>query len=211
MDQEEFLGSLAKQKLTILEFQQIMTSFGENSVASELESVLNELDTINTQHLRSLAALKAMPPPEAGSQEATEELFQQALENIPDKEESDSDDDEENATQSNNDSALGDRSFILSQVDYIPVDPITKNKICDPARNSVCNHVYEHDIIMDYLKQFYRKRLKKKVKCPYIGCSNKNVKAEHIIRDPELKKKFVAMMNTEEVNPNDSVISILEG
>lgn len=70
------------------------------------------------------------------------------------------------------------------------VDPITKGTIKNPVRNRICNHIYDKDSITEAIRISENKR----VRCPTVGCSNKNsVKVTDLVEDRELKRKFMAM------------------
>ncbi|XP_055716649.1 E3 SUMO-protein ligase NSE2-like [Phlebotomus papatasi] len=46
-------------------------------------------------------------------------------------------------------------------------DPFTKKPIVNPVRHKVCNHVYDKDSLANIIK------LNARVRCPYVGCTNK--------------------------------------
>lgn len=83
-----------------------------------------------------------------------------------------------------------DNSILASQQFSVPLDPLTKQPISNPCRNSVCHHVYEHDVIMEYIVSEKKRSKKKMCKCPYIGCSNGNLKVQDIVKDRELKSQI---------------------
>jgi SUMO ligase MMS21 Smc5/6 complex component len=43
--------------------------------------------------------------------------------------------------------------------------PITTKTIVNPCKNTTCDHVYERDAILEYIKG------KRQVKCPFAGCT----------------------------------------
>lgn len=47
------------------------------------------------------------------------------------------------------------------------IDPISKKRIVDPVKNSVCGHTYDRESITEILK------INKKTRCPVIGCRSK--------------------------------------
>lgn len=96
---------------------------------------------------------------------------------------------------------LGDDDSVLESQEFsVPLDPLTKQPISNPCRNCVCHHVYEHDVIMEYIasEQKRNKKKKKMCKCPYVGCSNANLKVQDIVKDRELRTQI------ENANANDS-------
>ncbi|XP_076659843.1 E3 SUMO-protein ligase NSE2 [Halictus rubicundus] len=55
------------------------------------------------------------------------------------------------------------------------IDPISKKRIVDPVKNTVCGHTYDNETITEILK------LNKKTRCPVIGCkSTEFVKRENL-------------------------------
>lgn len=83
---------------------------------------------------------------------------------------------------------LGDSMF-CSNVFTPPIDPISKAVIRDPVRSKKCKHVYERAMITDYIKQ-----QKRKAKCPYIGCSSKQLLMSDITDDSELQSQITQYM-----------------
>ena len=47
------------------------------------------------------------------------------------------------------------------------IDPISKKRIVDPVKNSICGHTYDRESITEILK------INKKTRCPVIGCKSK--------------------------------------
>lgn len=91
-----------------------------------------------------------------------------------------------------------DNSILASQQFSVPLDPLTKQPISNPCRNSVCHHVYEYDVIVKYIVSEQKRSKKKKCKCPYVGCTNANLKVQDIVKDKELKTQI------ENANATDS-------
>ncbi|XP_018562173.1 E3 SUMO-protein ligase NSE2-like [Anoplophora glabripennis] len=83
---------------------------------------------------------------------------------------------------------LGD-SLFCSNVFTPPIDPISKVIIRDPVRSRKCKHVYERAMITDYIKQ-----QKRKAKCPYVGCSSKQLLMSDITEDSELQSQITQYM-----------------
>ncbi|XP_003704077.1 E3 SUMO-protein ligase NSE2 [Megachile rotundata] len=47
------------------------------------------------------------------------------------------------------------------------IDPISKKRIVDPVKNTLCGHTYDRDSITQILK------INKKTRCPVVGCKSK--------------------------------------
>ncbi|XP_076673998.1 E3 SUMO-protein ligase NSE2 [Andrena cerasifolii] len=47
------------------------------------------------------------------------------------------------------------------------IDPISKKRIVDPVKNSICGHTYDRESITEILK------INKKTRCPVVGCKSK--------------------------------------
>ncbi|XP_076285516.1 E3 SUMO-protein ligase NSE2 isoform X1 [Lasioglossum baleicum] len=62
------------------------------------------------------------------------------------------------------------------------IDPISKKRIVDPVKNTVCGHTYDKETITEILK------LNKKTRCPVIGCKStefvqlKNLRADIVTK-----------------------------
>lgn len=74
-----------------------------------------------------------------------------------------------------------------TQLDRIPIDPVTQAEINIPVRNKNCRHVYDKDGITSYINQ--RQQQRKSVKCPTIGC-RAPLTFNSLIEDRELKEKI---------------------
>jgi len=74
-----------------------------------------------------------------------------------------------------------------SQLDKIPIDPVTQKEIENPVRNRLCRHVYDKDGIFSLINQ--RQQQKKRAKCPTIGCKA-DLTFNNLIDDRELKEKI---------------------
>jgi len=86
------------------------------------------------------------------------------------------------------DDVMGGDDLVMTQMEGIPLDPITKIPIQDPVRNVYCSHVYERSSIMAVIAR------KKKTRCPIAGCANEaQLEANHIIDDSGLKRKIQKM------------------
>lgn len=80
-------------------------------------------------------------------------------------------------------------SVFCSNVFTPPIDPISKAVIREPVRSRKCKHVYERAMIVDYIKQ-----QKRKAKCPYIGCSSKQLLMGDIVEDSQLRSQITQYM-----------------
>lgn len=85
-----------------------------------------------------------------------------------------------------------DDSLLCSNVFTPPVDPISKAVIRNPYRNKKCKHVYEYSTITDYIQQ-----LKYKAKCPYIGCSNNQLRGKDLVEDNQLQSHITQYLDTQ--------------
>jgi E3 SUMO-protein ligase NSE2 len=87
-----------------------------------------------------------------------------------------------------------DGDFEMAADELKLIDPMSKKQIRNPVRNSVCGHLYDKASIEDGIKTNSR------IKCPYIGCHNKNaVKLSDLKEDRELKRKLeIKFMQMEE-------------
>lgn len=92
-----------------------------------------------------------------------------------------------------------DDSLLCSNVFTPPVDPISKAIIKNPYRNKRCNHVYEYDTITIYINQ-----LRHRAKCPYIGCSNKNLKMSDLREDNDLQMTITQYLDEHEGSQSSS-------
>lgn len=65
------------------------------------------------------------------------------------------------------------------------IDPITKQPLENPCRNSVCGHVYGMNSVVEALQTNPRMR------CPIMGCANKRpVRVADLKADKELARKL---------------------
>lgn len=67
---------------------------------------------------------------------------------------------------------------------------MTLVRFVKPYRNKLCNHVYEYDAIMQYLKT--------KKACPIPGCNNQNMTKEQFEEDEEMRMKVRRQYRREE-------------
>lgn len=67
---------------------------------------------------------------------------------------------------------------------------MTLMRFVKPYRNKLCNHVYEYDAIMQYLRT--------KKACPIPGCNNQNMTKEQFEEDEEMRMKVRRQNRREE-------------
>ncbi|KAF5295174.1 hypothetical protein FQR65_LT10562 [Abscondita terminalis] len=116
--------------------------------------------------------------------------------------------DEEQSEEGEDDENMFEEGIVPSQFEP-PIDPITKRPIKDPCRNRKCHHVYEYDSIMDHLNNI--KVNKGKPRCPYIGCTNKNMNVKGIIKDTELKQQILNYSSSQlEQSKEEENVSVTE-
>ncbi|XP_057657700.1 E3 SUMO-protein ligase NSE2-like [Diorhabda carinulata] len=84
-----------------------------------------------------------------------------------------------------------DDSLMYSNVFSPPIDPITKVVVRNPCRNKTCDHIYEYDSIVDYIK-----RVKQKAKCPYIGCTSRQLRVTDLVKDNAMKNQISRYLET---------------
>lgn len=69
----------------------------------------------------------------------------------------------------------------------LTVDPLTKGPLENPVKNRICGHVYGKNTIEQAIKRG-------NIRCPYLGCSNKeNVALSHLVEDHKLKMQLAAI------------------
>ena len=77
-----------------------------------------------------------------------------------------------------NEEADGDADFQVTGGFINVIDPISKKRIVDPVKNSICGHTYDRESITEILK------INKKTRCPVIGCKSKEfVTVAHLRTD----------------------------
>ncbi|KAJ8942044.1 hypothetical protein NQ318_002799 [Aromia moschata] len=86
---------------------------------------------------------------------------------------------------------LGD-SMLCSNVFAPPIDPISKTVIRNPYKNKRCKHIYEYATIVSYIRQ-----LKRKAKCPYIGCKNNRLLMDDLVKDDQLRVQITQYIESQ--------------
>merc|ERR1719192_2630247 len=77
-----------------------------------------------------------------------------------------------------------DDDLIVVKTEHNTIDPITKKQIVDPVRNKKCNHIYEKSTIYSMID--LARENSKPVKCPYMGCNERDFKKTDLIKDKEV-------------------------
>ncbi|XP_044758767.1 E3 SUMO-protein ligase NSE2-like [Coccinella septempunctata] len=77
-----------------------------------------------------------------------------------------------------------DDSLLCSNVFKPPIDPISKVVIKEPYKNLACGHYFDYGTILNYIKE-----RRGRAKCPYVGCTNSNFRAEHLKLDERMKQQ----------------------
>jgi len=76
--------------------------------------------------------------------------------------------------------------LIVVKTEHCTIDPITKKQITEPVRNKKCNHIYEKATIYGMIDQ--ARQNDKPVRCPYMGCNQKDFKKTDLVKDREVAK-----------------------
>lgn len=78
----------------------------------------------------------------------------------------------------------------------IPRDPITQHEIGIAVKSKKCNHIYDKEGIEKYFEQ--KAKTKKSIRCPHIGCSNKQLTREQIVIDDATNAKIEKVRTSRE-------------
>nr|CAH7759161.1 unnamed protein product [Callosobruchus chinensis] len=78
---------------------------------------------------------------------------------------------------------------------------MTKKVIKNPYRNKRCNHVYEYNSIVDYVKQ-----QRHRAKCPYIGCTNHKLRIVDLVVDRELATQITQHLENQNESSDEEVM-----
>merc|ERR1712192_202904 len=79
-----------------------------------------------------------------------------------------------------------DDDLIVVKTEHCTIDPITKKQITEPVRNKKCNHIYEKATIYGMIDQ--ARENQKPVRCPYMGCNQRDFKKTDLVKDREVAK-----------------------
>jgi len=85
------------------------------------------------------------------------------------------------SSSSSSSSSGSDDDLIVVKTEHNTIDPITKKQIVDPVRNKKCNHIYEKSTIYSMID--LARENSKPVKCPYMGCNERDFKKTDLVRD----------------------------
>ncbi|XP_061183216.1 E3 SUMO-protein ligase NSE2-like [Saccostrea echinata] len=78
----------------------------------------------------------------------------------------------------------GDEEMVLTQTDINTRCPYTGKDMVNPVKNRHCEHNYDREGILHYIKT-----KKNRAKCPVSGCMNENpIQKEDLIENKELKR-----------------------
>nr|CAI5865191.1 unnamed protein product [Callosobruchus analis] len=178
----------------------------------KIKNVVRDHITINENYERSQEALRIMEEQVSGSDCMTvdvSQLYEECLNSLPQSTNHNYKNSEiwekviggvsdvvevrkkEKTLDSSQYDSLGD-SLLCSNVFTPPVDPMTKKVIRNPYRNKRCNHVYEYNSIVDYVKQ-----QRHRAKCPYIGCTNHNLRITDLVVDQVLATQITQHLETQ--------------
>ncbi|XP_011196289.2 E3 SUMO-protein ligase NSE2 [Zeugodacus cucurbitae] len=77
-------------------------------------------------------------------------------------------------------------------------DPITKKRMVDPVKNTICGHIYEMKSIQDAIQ------IKPRLRCPVAGCGNNQyINMSHLKPDNGLKLHLQRIAEGENNNDSD--------
>ncbi|XP_065370476.1 E3 SUMO-protein ligase NSE2-like [Calliphora vicina] len=94
------------------------------------------------------------------------------------------------ATGSNATRVESDDFVMESEINVF--DPLTKQRMQNPVRNTLCNHHYEKSAILEAIQ------INKRLRCPVAGCGNKAfVIQQHLVDDNMFKIRLQKMQDLE--------------
>ena len=100
------------------------------------------------------------------------------------------------SSSSSSSSSGSDDDLIVVKTEHNTIDPITKKQIVDPVRNKKCNHIYEKSTIYSMID--LARENSKPVKCPYMGCNERDFKKTDLVRDKTVLNHISEMNNQKE-------------
>jgi len=84
-----------------------------------------------------------------------------------------------------------DDDLIMTESTQTFIDPWTRKPITDdPVTNRKCGHTYERATVMKFLEKY--SKVKKKLKCPIVGCTNDNITKSDLYTDQKIKRMIQA-------------------
>ena len=84
-----------------------------------------------------------------------------------------------------------DDDLIMTESTQTFIDPWTRKPITDdPITNRKCGHSYERATVMKFLEKY--SKVKKKLKCPIVGCTNDNITKSDLYTDQKIKRMIQA-------------------
>jgi len=84
-----------------------------------------------------------------------------------------------------------DDDLIMTESTQTFIDPWTRRPITDdPVTNRKCGHTYERATVMKFLEKY--SKVKKKLKCPIVGCTNDNITKSDLYTDQKIKRMIQA-------------------
>lgn len=101
--------------------------------------------------------------------------------------------------QEADESASGSKTSRVEDDDFVMeseinvYDPLTKQRMQNPMRNTMCNHHYEKAAILEAIQ------INKRLRCPVAGCGNKQfVIQQHLVDDNMFKIRLQKMAEREQ-------------
>ncbi|XP_037808774.1 E3 SUMO-protein ligase NSE2-like [Lucilia sericata] len=102
------------------------------------------------------------------------------------------------AMEQDGEAAAGSNATRIESDDFVMeseinvYDPLTKQRMQNPVRNTLCNHHYERSSILEAIQ------INKRLRCPVAGCSNNvYVIQKHLVDDNVFKIRLQKMQEAE--------------
>ncbi|XP_023306579.2 E3 SUMO-protein ligase NSE2-like [Lucilia cuprina] len=103
------------------------------------------------------------------------------------------------AMEQDSEAAAGNNATRIESDDFVMeseinvYDPLTKQRMQNPVRNTLCKHHYERSSILEAIK------INKRLRCPVAGCFNKEyVIQQHLVDDNVFKIRLQKMQEAED-------------
>ena len=93
---------------------------------------------------------------------------------------------------------------MVERADNWTIDPITKKEIEEPVRNVKCNHIYEKATTYNMMEQ--ARKSKKPVRCPNIGCSEKDFNKADLLKEEKVEKASEKERKTVVVDLDEQIV-----